>query len=92
MNKNLIFYDEFKEKIEKYRETLEESQRIWFEIFDSFEFKFKKQYVRFDIYTENIRKNKLLKFFKENFESFELSGSIKWKYRNEKGYLFTIYF
>ena len=92
MDKNLVFFEEFKEKIKKYHETLEESQGIWFEIFNSFEFKFEKQYVRFDIYTENIRKNKFLKFLKENFENFEISDSIKWKYRNEKGYLFTIYF
>lgn len=88
----MVFFEEFKEKIKKYRETLDESQGIWFEIFNSFEFKFEKQYVRFDIYTENIRKNKFLKFLKENFENFELSASVKHKYRKEKGYILTIYF
>jgi hypothetical protein len=28
MDKNLVFFEEFKEKIKKYRETLDESQGI----------------------------------------------------------------
>lgn len=93
LNKNRQIYKKTQIKFKKYQETLKKEQEFWYDIFDIFEFMFEEKHIRIDLVVKNIRKTKLLKFLKENFENFELSDSIRRSSRNRKtlGYILTIF-
>lgn len=90
-NKNQQIYKETQRKFKKYQKSLKKEQEFWFEIFDSFEFRYEKKYVRFSLRVIKIKKNQLLKFFKDNFENFELSDYLKNNRYRYTCYLLTIF-
>ena len=90
-NKNQQIYKETQIKFKKYQKTLKKGQKFWYEIFDSFEFRFEEKYIRISLRIKNIRKNQILKFFKDNFENFELSDYLRNNHYRFNSYLLTIF-
>ena len=91
LNRNQQVYKETKLKFKKYQESLKKEQEFWFEIFDSFEFRFEEKYIRIGLRVRNIRKSQILKFFKDNFENFELSDYLRDNHYKYTCYLLTIF-
>ena len=91
LNRNQQIYKETQIKFKKYQKTLKKGQKFWYEIFDSFEFRFEEKYIKFDLRVKNIKRNQLLKFFKDNFENFELSDYLRNNHYRFNSYLLTIF-